>query len=161
MILYETLILVVPEITNDETKQLEKQFDTILQKHKCAKISFERWGKYKLAQPVNKNNYGVYFLTRYEVDQEHMAALLSDLSDYLKLKVANIVMRFMNSVLDAKKGLEYIKPMPLDETTRDIDKFLKDNKMEGLITTNARSAKSATSDDAKLNEELAAIGEEI
>lgn len=161
MILYETLILAVPEITNDETKQLEKQFDAILQKNKCAKISFERWGKYKLAQQVNKNNYGVYFLTRYEVDQEHMAALLSDLSDYLKLKVANIVMRFMNSALDAKKGLEYIKPIPLDETARDIDKFLKDNKMEGLIATTSRPAAKQVTDDVMLNEELASIDEEI
>lgn len=161
MILYETLILAVPEITNDETKQLEKQFDAILQKHKCAKISFERWGKYKLAQPVNKNNYGVYFLTRYEVDKEHMAVLLSDLADYLNLKAANVVMRFMNSVLDAKKGLEYVKPMPLDETARDIDKFLKDNKMEGLIATSARPVKSATNSDAMLEEELAAIEEEL
>ena len=134
MILYETLILSVPEITNDESKLLEKQFDTILQKNKGAKIAFDRWGKYKLAQPVNKNNYGIYFLARYEVEQAQLEPLLAELSEYLKLKAANFVMRFMNTLLDPKKGLEYVKPMPLDESARDLDKFLKDNKMEGLIT---------------------------
>jgi ribosomal protein S6 len=161
MILYETLILAVPEITNDETKLLEKQFDAILQKNKCAKVSFERWGKYKLAQQVNKNNYGVYFLTRYEVDQEHMANLLSELSDYLKLKMAHVVMRFMNTALNSKDGLAYSKPMPLDETARDIDKFIKDNKMEGLIATSPRPATKPTADEIKLSEELAELGEEI
>lgn len=160
MILYETLILTVPEITNDETKQLEKQFDTILQKHKAAKISFERWGKYKLAQPVNKNNYGVYFLTRYEVEKEHMPILLSELSDFLTLKVANIVMRFMNTMLDPKKGLTYIKPMPLDEAARDIDKFLKDNKMEGLIANNNRSA-AVKPEDAMNEDENLSLTKEI
>jgi ribosomal protein S6 len=133
MMLYETLILSVPEITNDETKQLEKQLDTILQKNKSAKVSFERWGKYKLAQPVNKNNYGVYFLARFEVEQANMENLLTEMSEYLTLKAANVVMRFMNTVLDPKKGLNYAKPNPLDESARDLDKFLKDNKMDGLI----------------------------
>lgn len=140
MLLYESLILCVPEITNDEVKQVEKQLDTIFQKNRAAKVSFERWGKYKLAQPVNKNNYGVYFLTRYEVAQENMETLLAELSEYLTLKAANVVMRFMNSVLDSRKGLSYIKPAPLDESARDIDKFLKDNKMEGLIAGSNRQA---------------------
>jgi ribosomal protein S6 len=140
MILYETLILTVPEITNDESKQLEKQIDTVLQKHKGVKVSFDRWGKYKLAQPVNKNNYGVYFLARFEANQENLDILLADLSEYLTLKAANIVMRFMNTVLDPKKGLNYLKPSPLDESARDIDKFLKDNKMDGLIGTANKSS---------------------
>ena len=159
MILYETLILAVPEITNDETKQLEKQFDTILQKNKSAKVSFERWGKYKLAQQVNKNSYGVYFLVRYEVDKEHMNALLPELYDYLKLKAANFVMRFMNTALDPRKGLTYVKPAPLDESARDIDKFLKDNKMEGLIANNARPA--AKTADLDIEAEIALADEEI
>lgn len=150
MILYETLILSVPEITNDETKQLEKQIDTILQKNKSAKVSFDRWGKYKLAQPVNKNNYGVYFLTRFEVAQENMESLLAELSEYLTLKAANVVMRFMNTLLDPKKGLNYTKPNPLDESARDIDKFLKDNKMDGLIANSKPAAKGI---EAELAEE--------
>lgn len=162
MLLYETLILTVPEVTNDESKQLEKQIDTILQKHKGAKVSFDRWGKYKLAQPVNKNNYGVYFLARFEANQENLNILLADLSEYLTLKAANIVMRFMNTVLDAKKGLNYIKPNPLDESARDIDKFLKDNKMDGLIgaankpaTTPAELTVSELEDEACCDHEEA------
>lgn len=161
MILYETLILTVPEVTNDEAKQLEKQIDTVLQKHKGAKVSFDRWGKYKLAQPVNKNNYGVYFLARFEANQASLDILLADLSEYLTLKAANIVMRFMNTVLDAKKGLNYTKPNPLDESARDIDKFLKDNKMDGLIGTANKTTSNASNDVvADLEDDLCCDHEE-
>jgi ribosomal protein S6 len=133
MVQYETLILTVPEITIDESKQIEKQLDTVLQKHKSAKISFDRWGKYKLAQQVNKNNYGVYFLARYEIPAENKDALLEEVSEHFTLKLANVIMRFMNTNIDSKKGLEYTKPTPLDESTRDVDKFLKDNKIDSMV----------------------------
>lgn len=145
MVQYETLILSVPEITNDETKQLEKLFGGMVQNSKGATISFDRWGKYKLAQPVCKNNYGVYFLARYEVPQDHKDELLKTLDEYFKLKLSNIIMRSMNTVLNSKT-LEYTKPAPLDESTRDVDKFLKDNKMEGLISNSGKPEAEKTTE---------------
>lgn len=153
MFLYETLMLTVPEVTIDESKQLEKLFETMIQKHKGAKISFDRWGKYRLAQPVNKNNYGVYFLGRFEVDGAHKDALLAELDEYLKLKLSSVVMRFMTSVLNSKKSLEYTKPLPLDESVRSVDKFLKDNKMDSLISGNSTQEVDANV-DADLDEDL-------
>lgn len=137
MIQYETLILAIPEITLDESKQLEKQLDALWQKAAVGKISFERWGKYRLAQPVNKNNYGVYFLARYEVDPSRKSEILAEMADYLTLKASELVMRFMTSVIDTRKGLEYAKPLPLDEAVRDIDKFLKDNKLDSMVSKSA------------------------
>ena len=155
MFLYETLILTVPEITNDESKQLEKLFDTMIQKHKGAKVSFDRWGKYKLAQPVNKNNYGVYFLGRFEVDNDQKDTLLAEVDEYFKLKLSSIIMRFMTNTLDSKKSLEYTKPAPLDESVRSADKFLKDNKMDGLIAGNPNQEVDANvaADIAEFEEE--------
>ena len=155
MFLYETLILTVPEITNDESKQLEKLFDTMIQKHKGAKVSFDRWGKYKFAQPVNKNNYGVYFLGRFEVDNDHKDTLLAEVDEYFKLKLSSIIMRFMTNTLDSKKSLEYTKPAPLDESVRSADKFLKDNKMDGLIAGNPNQEVDANvaADIAEFEEE--------
>lgn len=147
MVQYETLILSVPEITNDETKQLEKLFDGMVQNNKGAIISFDRWGKYKLAQPVCKNNYGVYFLARYEVPEGHKDELLKTLDEYFKLKLSSIIMRSMNTVLNSKT-LEYTKPTPLDESTRDVDKFLKDNKMEGLISNSSKPEAKTTKEAA-------------
>ena len=59
-------MLTVPEITADETKSIEQQFDRVVADKKGTMVSFERWGKYRLAYPVKKNDYGVYFLARFE-----------------------------------------------------------------------------------------------
>ena len=153
MVQYETLILAIPEVTNDESKQLEKQFDALIQKNKGSKISFERWGKYRLAQPVNKNNYGVYFLARFEINQDQKLSMLDEITEYLKIKAAAVVMRFMTSVIDHNKGLEYIKPAPLDETTRDVEKFLKDNKMESFVSSGNKEVKAAEAEEDFQSEE--------
>jgi len=67
MLKYETLILSVPEATTDEANKMESQVNKIIEANKGKLISFDRWGKYRLAYPVKKNKYGVYFLTRFEI----------------------------------------------------------------------------------------------
>ena len=67
---YETLILSVPEITADESSWLELELNKIIQKAKGSIVSFEKWGKYRLAYPIRKNDYGIYFLIRFEMEGE-------------------------------------------------------------------------------------------
>lgn len=132
--LYETLILAVPEITNDEAQSLEEQIDQIIKKNTGAMKSFERWGKYRLSYPVRKNEYGVYFLTRFEVAQEQATKLMSDLHNFFTVKLPQVVMRYMNTKLDPEKPLTYQKPESLEDiSSRDVDLFLKENNMNGLI----------------------------
>ncbi len=68
MLRYEALMLVIPEITHDEAKALESQVESVVKNGGGATLSFERWGKYRLAYPVKRNEYGIYFLVRFEVD---------------------------------------------------------------------------------------------
>ena len=77
MMRYELLMLSVPEITLDEAKTLETHLERVIREAKGTIISFDRWGKYRLAYPVKKNDYGVYFLTRFEL--EDAGALLEEL----------------------------------------------------------------------------------
>ena len=107
MVRYETLLLAVPEITKDETSSLEKQVDQLIKKAKGSMISFERWGKYRLAYPVRKNEYGVYFLLRFEVENESSHELLHDLNALFSFKKADVVMRNMMTVLDPNQPLTY------------------------------------------------------
>ncbi len=130
---YEALLLTIPEITKDETTKVESDLDTLTKKNKGAMISFERWGKYRLAYPVRKNDYGVYFLMRFEVDKDHNTALLDDMRSVFKLKLSDIVMREMVTRLDPDGSLAYQRPESLEETPHDVDAFLKANKMSGLI----------------------------
>jgi small subunit ribosomal protein S6 len=140
---YETLMLAVPEITKDEASALEKTIDKLIKDTKGSLISFERWGKYRLCYPVRKNEYGVYFLTRYETDKANADSLVKAISDLFKLKYHEIVMREMTSRL-LGTDLTYVKPDSLEDIpTRDVDSFLRENKMEGLISTGSSDEKSA------------------
>jgi small subunit ribosomal protein S6 len=128
MVRYETLLLAVPEITSEETAKLENQFIKMVNAIKGNIISFEKWGKYRLAYPIRKNDYGVYFLTRFELPTEEKDKFFSDLKDLFAIKYHDIVMRHMVSALPATASLEYQRPRSLEEGPKDMDNLLKKGK---------------------------------
>ncbi len=137
---YEALMLTVPEITKDEAKQLETELDKLIMSAKGAVISFERWGKFKLTYPIQHNHYGVYFLVRFEV----LEPLTKQLDELFKIKLNSFVMRHLISTV-AEGSLEYQRPKSLEEVpaSRDMDSFLKENKMEGLLSSVDKKKKAA------------------
>ena len=129
---YEALLLTVPEITGDEVKNLETQLDKTVKAGTGSTISFERWGKYRLAYDVNKNDYGVFFLTRFELPTGTKA--LEDMKHLFKVKLNNVIMRDMISVLDPKRPLTYQRPRSLEEApAREAEGFAKEGKMNGFF----------------------------
>ncbi|HLB40985.1 MAG TPA: 30S ribosomal protein S6 [Candidatus Babeliales bacterium] len=130
---YETLILATPEATDDECSALELQLSKLIESRKGKMISFDRWGKYRLAYLIARHRYGIYFLARYELADQHKQAVLAEINSLLKIKLEQLVMRFVTTALDPKVGLEYRRPMPLDERPRHVDEFLKEHKMDGLL----------------------------
>jgi ribosomal protein S6 len=131
---YEALLLTVPEITGDEVKNLETQLDKIVKSGTGSTISFERWGKYRLAYEINKSEYGVFFLMRFEVPQGTQT--VNDIKTALKVKLNNVVMRDMISVLDPKQPLTYQRPRSLEEApAREEAGFSRDNKMNGFFSS--------------------------
>jgi small subunit ribosomal protein S6 len=110
---YEVLILSVPEITQDETRELEKQLEKTIQTGHGSIISFERWGKFKLAYPVQKKEYGVYFLSRFTIPKS--AVILNEIHTVLSVKFETIVMRSAVSALKSTSSLEYQRPRSLEE----------------------------------------------
>jgi ribosomal protein S6 len=131
--IYEALVLTVPEITNDEASKIETQFSQLVNEHNVKLISFERWGKYRLAYSIRKNDYGVYFLARFEAPAEKREYFLSEVKNFFTVKHNALVMRSLNTVVDPKKGLTYTKPESLEDVPRDVESFLKENKMGGLL----------------------------
>lgn len=122
MVRYEVLILTIPEITQDENKKLESLLDQVIKEGKGSVISFERWGKYRLAYPVRKNEYGVYYLIRFET--EAIGNLLEEIKAVCALKLYDVVMRFIITRLEGD-SLIYQRPQSLEETTsRDVGSFL-------------------------------------
>jgi len=125
MLRYEVLFLTVPEITGDEAEAIKEHFAKSVRGVKGDFLSFDRWGKYRLAYPVKNNDYGVYYLARFDVAQEQRDELLSAVKNGFVFKFNSIVMKSVVSRLDSKQGLEYKRPESLEEAPQETEGFLK------------------------------------
>lgn len=148
MVRYELLMLMVPEVTGDEARNIESQLQTLLKNLKGALISFERWGKYRLAYPVKKNDYGVYFLARFELSDSDVKISLDEIKALTDVKFYDVIMRSMVGVLDPKQSLEYERPASLEEAPKREASFLRSSS-----DTDNRSS------DFSLDEEVSVDGE--
>ncbi len=129
MLRYESLFVTVPEITSDESSGLEKSLGKAVTDAKGAVISFEKWGKYHLAYPIRKYDYGVYYLMRFEVKDEGKDAVLKDLKKLFGVNLADLIMRDVTMTLHPTGSLEYKRPESLEETpSKDIDVIMKESK---------------------------------
>lgn len=151
---YEALVLTVPEITNDELKQMENQLDRLVTDAKGSTLSFERWGKFKLTYPVRGNEYGVYCLIRFEAP----TSLVNGMRDFFAVKLHNIAMRHIIARIKGN-SLAYQRPKSLEEasTSRDVDTFLKENQMGGLLSSvgsKETKERSSFADKVMVEEEL-------
>jgi len=156
MLRYEILMLAVPTITQDETKSIESGLDRVFKEGDGTMVSFERWGKYRLAYPVKKNDYGVYFLARFEADDAHK--LLEDIKPLFKVKLHEVVMRHIVTALDPEKSLVYQRPQSLEDTpVRERDDVLNKRKIERILS----STKSRSSDEKKPEEKSEKVVEEV
>jgi small subunit ribosomal protein S6 len=127
MVRYEALMLTVPEITADEVKTIESQLDRVVKESKGTVVSFERWGKFRLSYPVKKNEYGVYFLVRFEAEASH--PLVENIEALLSVKLHELIMRNMVSRLDSKASLAYSRPQSLEEApVQQVGSFFADRK---------------------------------
>lgn len=145
MLRYETLVLAIPEATDAECSALESQFNKIVEHNKGKLTSFDRWGKYRLAYAVNRQRYGIYFLARFDAPEAGKHNMLDEINKLLTIKLENLIMRSLTSVLDPKTPVDYRRPAPLDERPRNVDEFLKENKMDGLLKEERHEAKANTS----------------
>ena len=127
---YEVLFLTVPEITADEASNVEKQVDKIVADSKGKLLSYERWGKYRLAYPVRNYDYGIYYLVRFDSqDTPNKEALLQELKTLFQVRFVDVVMRFTIVALDPRASLDYKRPESLEEVpTKEMDSFLKESK---------------------------------
>lgn len=127
MLRYEVLMLVTPEVTQDEAANLEKHLTGLVKDAKADLISYDRWGKYRLAYPVRKKDYGVYCLLRFGAEKGQAETLLKELQSTLQVRFNDLVMRFVFDKLHNEQSLEYIRPQSLEEVPQDAEAFLKEN----------------------------------
>ena len=81
MRMYETIIIVQPDLGEDETKALTAKVQEVISGMKGDFKRLEDWGARKLAYPINKFNRGRYYFLRFDGD----APLIAELERRLRL----------------------------------------------------------------------------
>lgn len=155
MVRYEILLLATPTITEDEINGFERQFEKLVTEEKGSVISFEKWGKCKLAYPIKHHEYGLYYLIRFQMD--HVQNFLKEIKLLLDVRYHELVMR--SNVVKLKEGqsLDYQRPATVEDLpTRNVDDFLKENKMEGLLSKIDHTKGLKSFDEDEIDEEVAA-----
>lgn len=125
MLRYEVLFLTVPEITSGETDAVKDYFSKSIREAKGTMLGFDRWGKYRLAYPVNKNEYGVYFLLRLDVAKEQRDALLEAIDSAFTFKFNNLIVKNVVTRLADNEPAEYKRPESLEEAATNVDALIK------------------------------------
>ena len=136
MLRYETLFLGKTEMTEDDISALERVLDKLISSANGRMSSFDKWGKLRLAFPIDKQTHGFYMLARYEVPKTSVAATLTDLDEFLRIKCHELVLRHVNVRLAANAPVDYSRPEALDVArSGSIDAFIKDNKIDNLLSS--------------------------
>ena len=81
MRMYETIIIVQPDLGEDETKALTAKVQEVISSMKGDFKRLEDWGARKLAYPINKFSRGRYYFLRFDGD----APLIAELERRLRL----------------------------------------------------------------------------
>jgi small subunit ribosomal protein S6 len=63
---YETAFLITPKLEEEEMEKLIQKMADVVAKKKGKMIKIDKWGKKRLAYPVEKNNEAFYVFFHYE-----------------------------------------------------------------------------------------------
>ena len=153
MVNYETLMLLCTEMTDDELGMLEKHLDKLISDKKGKITLFDKWGKYKLAYPVRKSVYGIYALMRYQIPADAAKVLSKEIDNLFKIKHNEVVMRYVNVKLNKEVSSVYKHPAPITSgRTSNLESFLHENKMKGIIDTDIKKKPEAKEVEAPAKE---------
>ena len=98
---YETVFILTPVLSEDQTKEAAKKFKKLLVDLGAKVAHEESWGLKKLAYPIQKKSTGFYFLFEYTTES---ITLVNELE--VAFKRDERVMRYITVALD-KHAIEY------------------------------------------------------
>ncbi|XOD67152.1 MAG: 30S ribosomal protein S6 [Flavobacteriales bacterium Tduv] len=97
---YETVIIMTPVLSDNQTRDITKEYENHLKRNDAQVRYQEHWGLKRLVYPIQKKQSGWYCLLEYDAAPD----LIFELD--LKLRRDERVMRFLTVKLD-KNALEY------------------------------------------------------
>lgn len=96
---YETVFLISPSLSEEETEGIILKMADIIPKKKGKMVSKEEWGKRKLAYPIKKFEEAFYVLFHYEGNWEIPAELER------RFKQTDVIIRYLTVRKEAKENI--------------------------------------------------------
>lgn len=153
MIRYETLLLARTEITNEEFSLIEKTFETVVNNAGGKISAVDRWGKYRLSYAIKKQEYGIYYLIRFDVPADKVSQVTKEIREFFRIKCSEFVLRNVIVRLEDDAPTTYKRPEPVDSpyaTNGGVDSFIKENKLDSF---SGRRGAAHDSDDMGMDSE--------
>ncbi|MFQ5715788.1 MAG: 30S ribosomal protein S6 [Nitrospinales bacterium] len=75
---YQTVLILKPDLDEDQTSQAHEKVAAYISKHGGSVIRTEKWGKKRLAYTVKKNRFGIYLNLFYDCDSLKIKSLEND-----------------------------------------------------------------------------------
>lgn len=100
---YEAVVIIEPDVADDEVKALTEKYGDLIKSHEGEVIKIEDWGIKKLAYLVKKRDKGRYIL----FDFVSGPALISELER--QFKITENIMKYLTVKLDEDVDLEAFK----------------------------------------------------
>lgn len=96
---YEAVIVVHPDATLDQQKDLFKKNKATIESFKGTTFNLETWGKRTLAAPIGKNKKAIFFHTLFEATGDSVMELERT------MRINDKVLRFVHTRLDERTPL--------------------------------------------------------
>ena len=120
---YEVVVLMHPDATAQDQKDLFTKNKSIIQSFKGSVHTLETWGKRTLANQIGKSKKAIYFHSTFEAE----TAVVAELERTMRIN--DKVLRFMHTKLDERvsltKFVETFKKGLLDSAHREKEKEAK------------------------------------
>lgn len=109
---YETAFLITPKLEEEETEKLIEKMAEVVKKKKGKMVNIEKWGKRRLAYPIDKLDEAVYVFFHYEGDPDIPQELQR------KFRQMETVLRYLTLKKDAQIQLRKKKKTGRGEKTK-------------------------------------------
>lgn len=96
---YEVVILLHPDTTLEEQKEILRKNKATIQSYSGSVNSLETWGKRNLATPIGRLKKAIYFHSTFEADPQAVAELERT------MRISDKVLRFLHTRIDERTSL--------------------------------------------------------
>lgn len=76
---YETMVLLSPELTDETVEEKISGFEKKVTEGGGEVLNVDRWGKKRLAYPIQRQRHGIYFIVTYHSEPEVVADIERDM----------------------------------------------------------------------------------